>query len=31
VEVGPPQQVLENPQEPETRKFLKRLLEAGRA
>jgi polar amino acid transport system ATP-binding protein len=31
VEVGPPEQVLENPQEPETQKFLRRLLEAGRA
>jgi polar amino acid transport system ATP-binding protein len=31
VEVGPPEQVLESPQEPETQKFLRRLLEAGRA
>ncbi len=31
VEVGPPQQVLENPSEPETKRFLRRLLEAGRA
>ncbi len=31
VEVGPPAQVLEDPQAPETRKFLRRLLEAGRA
>jgi len=31
VEVGPPEQVLEDPQAPETRKFLRRLLAAGRA
>jgi polar amino acid transport system ATP-binding protein len=31
VEIGPPEQVLEEPREPETRKFLRRLLEAGRA
>jgi polar amino acid transport system ATP-binding protein len=31
VEVGPPEQVLEHPQEPSTQKFLRRLLEAGRA
>ena len=31
VEIGPPGQVLEDPQTPETRKFLRRLLEAGRA
>ena len=31
VEVGPPEQVLEDPQAPETRKFLRRLLDAGRA
>jgi polar amino acid transport system ATP-binding protein len=31
VEVGPPNQVLEDPQAPETRKFLRRLLAAGRA
>jgi polar amino acid transport system ATP-binding protein len=31
VEVGPPEQVLESPQEPETKRFLRRLLEAGRA
>jgi polar amino acid transport system ATP-binding protein len=31
VEVGPPEQVLGEPQAPETRRFLRRLLEAGRA
>jgi len=31
VEVGPPEQVLEAPREPETQRFLRRLLEAGRA
>jgi polar amino acid transport system ATP-binding protein len=31
LEVGPPEQVLESPQEPETQRFLRRLLEAGRA
>jgi polar amino acid transport system ATP-binding protein len=31
VEIGPPQQVLGAPQQPETQKFLRRLLEAGRA
>ena len=31
LEIGPPGQLLENPQEPETKKFLRRLLEAGRA
>jgi polar amino acid transport system ATP-binding protein len=31
LEVGPPEQVLENPREPETQRFLRRLLEAGRA
>jgi polar amino acid transport system ATP-binding protein len=31
LEIGPPQQLLEDPQEPETKKFLRRLLEAGRA
>jgi polar amino acid transport system ATP-binding protein len=31
VEQGPPAQVLEAPQQPETRQFLSRLLEAGRA
>jgi len=31
VEQGPPAQVLEEPQRPETRQFLSRLLEAGRA
>ena len=31
IEVGPPQQILEAPQRPETQRFLRRLLEAGRA
>jgi polar amino acid transport system ATP-binding protein len=31
VEIGPPDQVLERPQKPETQRFLRRLLEAGRA
>jgi polar amino acid transport system ATP-binding protein len=31
VEQGPPSQVLEAPQRPETRQFLSRLLQAGRA
>ena len=31
VEVGPPGEVLERPREPETQRFLRRLLEAGRA
>jgi len=31
VEVGPPREVLEQPREPETQRFLRRLLEAGRA
>ena len=31
VEVGPPEQVLVAPREPETKRFLRRLLEAGRA
>jgi polar amino acid transport system ATP-binding protein len=31
LETGPPEQLLENPAEPETKKFLRRLLEAGRA
>ena len=31
LEVGPPEQVLENPQRPETQRFLRRLLQAGRA
>jgi polar amino acid transport system ATP-binding protein len=31
LEVGPPQQILETPSEPETKRFLRRLLEAGRA
>ncbi len=30
-EVGPPEQVLERPRDPNTQKFLRRLLEAGRA
>ena len=30
LEVGPPQQILEHPSEPETKRFLRRLLEAGR-
>jgi polar amino acid transport system ATP-binding protein len=31
IEIGPPRELLENPQQPETKKFLRRLLEAGRA
>jgi polar amino acid transport system ATP-binding protein len=31
IEVGPPAQVLEAPREPETQRFLRRLLAAGRA
>jgi polar amino acid transport system ATP-binding protein len=31
VELGPPEQVLSEPREPETRRFLRRLLAAGRA
>jgi polar amino acid transport system ATP-binding protein len=31
IEVGSPEQVLESPREPETQRFLRRLLEAGRA
>jgi polar amino acid transport system ATP-binding protein len=31
LEVGPPSEVLEDPREPETKRFLRRLLEAGRA
>ena len=31
LELGPPEQVLKDPQQPETRRFLKRLLEAGLA
>ena len=31
VEIGPPEQVLADPQEAPTRQFLRRLLEAGRA
>jgi polar amino acid transport system ATP-binding protein len=30
-EIGPPEQVLEDPEDPNTKKFLRRLLEAGRA
>jgi polar amino acid transport system ATP-binding protein len=30
-EIGTPEQVLGNPQKPETKRFLRRLLEAGRA
>src|SRR5215208_4828949 len=30
VEIGPPQQVLESPERPETQRFLRRLLEARR-
>jgi polar amino acid transport system ATP-binding protein len=30
LEVGPPEQVLSDPQQPETKRFLRRLLEAGR-
>jgi len=30
LEVGPPAEVLESPREPETKRFLRRLLEAGR-
>jgi polar amino acid transport system ATP-binding protein len=31
LEVGPPEQVLEDPREPETKRFLRRLLAGGRA
>jgi polar amino acid transport system ATP-binding protein len=31
IEIGPPEQVLSAPREPETQRFLRRLLEAGRA
>jgi polar amino acid transport system ATP-binding protein len=31
LEIGAPDQVLSNPREPETKRFLRRLLEAGRA
>jgi polar amino acid transport system ATP-binding protein len=31
LEVGPPEQVLDDPHEAETKRFLRRLLEAGRA
>lgn len=30
IEIGPPEQVLSSPQRPETQRFLRRLLEAGR-
>ncbi|MET0927336.1 MAG: ATP-binding cassette domain-containing protein [Solirubrobacterales bacterium] len=30
VEIGPPEQILSEPREPETQRFLRRLLEAGR-
>jgi polar amino acid transport system ATP-binding protein len=30
LELGPPDQVLVNPERPETKRFLRRLLEAGR-
>jgi polar amino acid transport system ATP-binding protein len=31
IEVAPPDELFENPSEPETKRFLRRLLEAGRA
>jgi polar amino acid transport system ATP-binding protein len=31
IELGPPERVLMNPERPETQRFLRRLLEAGRA
>ena len=31
IEIGPPEEILERPSEPETKRFLRRLLEAGRA
>ena len=31
LEIGPPEEILERPAEPETKRFLRRLLEAGRA
>jgi polar amino acid transport system ATP-binding protein len=31
LELGPPERVLSNPERPETKRFLRRLLEAGRA
>jgi polar amino acid transport system ATP-binding protein len=31
LEIGPPEQVLEHPRRPETQRFLRRLLAAGRA
>jgi polar amino acid transport system ATP-binding protein len=30
LEQGPPEQVLDDPQEPRTRQFLRRVIEAGR-
>ena len=30
IELGPPEQVLSSPERPETQRFLRRLLEAGR-
>jgi ABC-type histidine transport system ATPase subunit len=30
IELGPPDQVLVDPERPETKRFLRRLLEAGR-
>jgi polar amino acid transport system ATP-binding protein len=30
IEVGPPEQILSDPQEPRTRQFLQRIIEAGR-
>jgi polar amino acid transport system ATP-binding protein len=30
IAVGPPEEILERPAEPETKRFLRRLLEAGR-
>jgi polar amino acid transport system ATP-binding protein len=31
IEIGAPEEILESPREPETQRFLRRLLEAGRA
>ena len=31
IEIGPPEQMLKEPRELETQRFLRRLLEAGRA
>jgi polar amino acid transport system ATP-binding protein len=30
IEQGPPEQILSDPQEPRTRQFLQRIIEAGR-